>query len=537
MADVFISYARTSFDRARSVAEGLKAHGCSVWLDEDLPANRAYADVISEQLDAAKATLVLWSRDGASSQWVRAEANRARERGALVQARLDDARLPLPFDQIQCLDLRDWHGDTTDASWRRLILAVDALVAAPGGAPLQVPARERRAPIGRRALLAGGAAATAATAAAGWLALSRRTEPEAEASPEIQLLIQKSLAVMQDGRPDEMAQPIAYLLEATRLAPRYAEAWGLLAFCHSLRKFQLPRAARPGEEARARSAARTALKLDSDQHFALSALALLVPPYRNWARAEAQSRDLVRRAGFLPLPHNLLADLFADVGRWRDAVSAHAKVDRRRFLIPLSDRSGIQCLWSSGDLQAAETMLDEAVRRWPRHEAIWNLRIRFLTHTGRANEAVRLLDDASIQPIGQLEIVRQSALLTARAIGGSGDRAAAVRENLRMLDAGSSDFLLFLNRKMAVAQVVAQRLATLGEQDTAITLLEGYYFGRGQWARLAPEAGDEDRSTFSLFEPPMSGLWRHPRFENLLKEVGLEDHWRRTGRTPDFRTA
>jgi hypothetical protein len=225
------------------------------------------------------------------------------------------------------------------------------------------------------------------------------------------------------------------------------------------------------------------------------------------------------------------------VGRWRDAVSAHAKVDRRRFLIPLSDRSGIQCLWSSGDLQAAETMLDEAVRRWPRHEAIWNLRIRFLTHTGRADEAVRLLDDASIQPIGQLEIVRQSALLTARAIGGSGDRAAAVRENLRMLDAGSSDFLLFLNRKMTVAQVVAQRLATLGEQDTAITLLEGYYFGRGQWARLAPEAGDEDRSTFSLFEPPMSGLWRHPRFENLLKEVGLEDHWRRTGRTPDFRTA
>jgi len=60
--------------------------------------------VIEERLAAAKAVLVLWSDEAVKSQWVRAEANRAREDNKLVQLSLDGARLPLPFDQIQCAD-------------------------------------------------------------------------------------------------------------------------------------------------------------------------------------------------------------------------------------------------------------------------------------------------------------------------------------------------------------------------------------------------------------------------------------------------
>ena len=88
MPDVFLSYARPRMDDAMRIADCLRSAGYSVWYDESLPAHRAYSDVIAEQLDAASAVVVLWSAEAAQSQWVRSEANRARESGRLVQLRL-----------------------------------------------------------------------------------------------------------------------------------------------------------------------------------------------------------------------------------------------------------------------------------------------------------------------------------------------------------------------------------------------------------------------------------------------------------------
>ena len=120
MADVFISYARSTARIAKAAADALSRDGFSVWMDEELPANRAYADVISERLDEAKAVLVLWSREAAESHWVRSEANRGREQAKLVQASVDGALPPMPFDQIQCADLRRWRGNSAAPAWRKL---------------------------------------------------------------------------------------------------------------------------------------------------------------------------------------------------------------------------------------------------------------------------------------------------------------------------------------------------------------------------------------------------------------------------------
>jgi adenylate cyclase len=70
--EIFISYARSAQPQAGAIADALRAGGYSVWWDDDLPAHRAYNDVIAERLNSAKAVLVVWSRDGASSEWVRA---------------------------------------------------------------------------------------------------------------------------------------------------------------------------------------------------------------------------------------------------------------------------------------------------------------------------------------------------------------------------------------------------------------------------------------------------------------------------------
>jgi adenylate cyclase len=126
--DVFISYARPSEEQAHRIAELLRQEGFSVWRDDELPAHRAYSDVIEERLKSAKAVVVLWSGESGKSHWVRAEADTAREAGTLVQATLDGVLPPMPFNQIQCADLKGWDGDTDSAGWRKLNESVAALV-------------------------------------------------------------------------------------------------------------------------------------------------------------------------------------------------------------------------------------------------------------------------------------------------------------------------------------------------------------------------------------------------------------------------
>jgi adenylate cyclase len=152
MADVFISYAHAEAAIADRVAEALRAVGHAVWRDDQLPVHRAYSDVIEERLRAADAVLVLWSAQAAKSQWVRAEAEVAREAGKLVQAGLDGVMPPLPFNQIQCADLAAWAGERDHPGWGKVLASLATLVtpgaepASPGrpSAPIVAPAPDER---------------------------------------------------------------------------------------------------------------------------------------------------------------------------------------------------------------------------------------------------------------------------------------------------------------------------------------------------------------------------------------------------------
>src|SRR4051794_16660780 len=120
MPNVFVSYARSTEPRAVQVVEALRTCGMEVWRDDQLPAHRAYSEVIEERLRSADAVVVLWSAEAAKSQWVRAEADAARETGTLIQISLDGSIPPMPFNQIQCANLSAWRGDRSDAEWRKV---------------------------------------------------------------------------------------------------------------------------------------------------------------------------------------------------------------------------------------------------------------------------------------------------------------------------------------------------------------------------------------------------------------------------------
>jgi len=140
MSDIFISYARSTAAQAHQVAEALREQGYSVWIDDDLPAHRTYSRVIEEQMTAAKAAVVIWSADAVQSEWVMSEANRAREDHKLVQVTTDTARLPMPFDTIQCADLAGWSGDIDAPGWRKVVASVADLIG--GARAAALPAME-----------------------------------------------------------------------------------------------------------------------------------------------------------------------------------------------------------------------------------------------------------------------------------------------------------------------------------------------------------------------------------------------------------
>ncbi len=127
MVDVFISYSRDNKARVADIAAAVTAAGYDVWWDAELPPHRSYGDVITEKIGSAKAAIVVWSQTSAASEWVRAEADVARNQKKLVQTAIDDVMPPLPFNQIQFADLRDWNGDPSHSGWRKVLMSLEEL--------------------------------------------------------------------------------------------------------------------------------------------------------------------------------------------------------------------------------------------------------------------------------------------------------------------------------------------------------------------------------------------------------------------------
>src|SRR5471030_1751887 len=139
MADIFISYARSTAHQAHAVAEALRTLGYDVWRDDELPAHRAYAEAIEERLQAAKAVVVIWSAEAVKSDWVQSEADTARTDHKLVQLTVDGSKLPRPFDRIQCADLIGWTGDLEAHDWKKVVASVAELIGAAATPPTPSP--------------------------------------------------------------------------------------------------------------------------------------------------------------------------------------------------------------------------------------------------------------------------------------------------------------------------------------------------------------------------------------------------------------
>lgn len=361
-----------------------------------------------------------------------------------------------------------------------------------------------------RRLLLGGALLLAA-GAGGAALLWPRPAPD-EARTRAARLVARGRELMDYGLPDRSAQAVAYFREATRVDPDFAEAWGALALAEE-------------SVARGRSAAQRALALDPGNVDARAALVLAEPQYGRWAEREADYRRFHRDFPTEPNVHFQLGHLMTEVGRWNDAIGLLTGLTGRDGFLPMARYRLINALWSAGRLQEADNALDEALRRWPQHGAIWQTRFRVLMHTGRATAAIALATDAATRPLDHDVAGFAPNLATARALqsGAAVDIAQAVSLNLARVE-----------REPGFAYTAAQNCAGLGQTDAAFQLFDGYYFGRGRWAAARP-GGPFAFYTLFLFYPSAAALWRDRRFAALTEEIGLDAYWRASRTSPDFR--
>jgi hypothetical protein len=112
MADVFLSYAKENRSQAKLVASLLESCGWSVFWDHRIKGRAEWRTVLESELDNAAAVVVLWSRASVESLWVKAEAERGQTR--LVSVRIDEVDLPIPFSQLQAINLVGWRGGRVD---------------------------------------------------------------------------------------------------------------------------------------------------------------------------------------------------------------------------------------------------------------------------------------------------------------------------------------------------------------------------------------------------------------------------------------
>jgi len=157
MTDVFLSYSREDEKEAARFAEMLESAGLTVWWDRKIPPGKTWDQVIGKALNEAKCVVVLWTKTSVASDWVKEEAARGAQRGALVPVLLDEVEAPLGFGRIEAAELANWEGDPGNPELQNFLAAVQERVGRPVEAVSPQPTR-LRLQRSRRALMVGGAA-------------------------------------------------------------------------------------------------------------------------------------------------------------------------------------------------------------------------------------------------------------------------------------------------------------------------------------------------------------------------------------------
>ena len=134
MADIFVSYKREDEEqkgRVLPIVRALEAEGFDVFYDVSVPPGSTWEQVLQSKIDMSKCVLVLWSEASVASDWVKEEAEIAKEGNKIIPVFLDAVRAPFGFSRIEGANLVGWTGDLENVEWKNLVSAITQMIGAP----------------------------------------------------------------------------------------------------------------------------------------------------------------------------------------------------------------------------------------------------------------------------------------------------------------------------------------------------------------------------------------------------------------------
>ncbi len=299
-------------------------------------------------------------------------------------------------------------------------------------------------------------------------------------------------SILRDNR-----KAIEQFSEATRLDPRYVQAWQWLGFVRAISARYWPdEEARRADCTRARAEIETAIRLAPDYGLGYSALAVQMTSCDyDWNGALAQFRKAMPLVAGTSPAHGQYSRLLATLGRVRQAIG-----ERRKYLAgdPLTvDGNYWQFLMeaSLGRLDAAEASLRKVVELEAPAEAPW--------YAGELSYLALLRGDAATAraqaqrvPPG---IVRDRALALALQAGGNRAAADAALQRLVKADGGSRFGTYYIARAYALR----------GDADSMFLWLDR------DWQRHGMAV------YFLLLDPVLLRFRQDPRYAASCRRAGL----------------
>jgi DNA-binding winged helix-turn-helix (wHTH) protein/Flp pilus assembly protein TadD len=410
---------------------------------------------------------------------------------------------------------------------------------APGAAPTSrdealasARADAHRLRLDRRAMVTGAGLAVAATGIGAFTwrhFLSSSDAPPADIAP----LLEQARMASRQGNMDGGNQAMGLLRRVTEMRPDYANGWGLLAMNYAGASGSMSREAEAPMRTRAQDAISRTLKLDPDNPYARFARAMLDQRTGAWRRDELLARDVLKSDPQNDIAWIWLSGVLTNVGRCREAADLYEKAAKQRQPDPGFAYSRVVALWSAGRLDEADRASTDAIALFPLQFAVWFTRFYLLMYTGRTAEALAMSRNTQQRPVGfsdeNFAMIEQIA------------RAMETREP-GQVRAAVATALDWAHRGAGYAENSIQFAAALGDVDTAFSIAEAYYFGRGFQTgenRFEPNqriyTRQRNRRTRLLFLPSTAAMRSDPRFNRLVGELGLKRYWAESGTPPDYK--
>lgn len=313
--------------------------------------------------------------------------------------------------------------------------------------------------------------------------------------------------------------------------PRHAAAWGALAGALVSLADGKGDQMLPALTPRIDVAVARALALDPENPDALRARIMIMPWYRNWAHMERDAKAVLRRRPDLnPVRTKLAMGVFANVGRFADALTLMRQAVAREPLVPIHQAHLAWLLWQVGDVAAARRIFAQAASTWPNNGAIWIYRVMTTSLGGRPDEGAELAQSGARRAAAAGPLPPDLAAVCAHALAGSA--AEPRRTAVEAIHAS--------RRAGDVASFIAiPYFAALGAIDAAFETAYDYLLGRRDavTGERQPVSNGSDRWTEYLFIPATAAMRSDRRFGRLTAAIGLDDYWRVTGTRPDDRAA